>query len=271
MRTAGLVLALMGAVWAEEPPGKNRGAEFEAKLERLQDEAAKLEAAGKHDHARALRQKTQKLAARFRAMRERRDDDRHAGPDKEQRALRALGQAIESLQAAGRREAAEQVAKLARDLKKDMAKSRERRMAEHHVEIMRLAFHAFREAKKGDWAELMEHAIHVRELQLAGRRDEEAREIMRKGPNLGAQAELLHAAAALWKKWGHKKRAAMCLELGKHFGQRWHKKRGPKNAKGKKKHGAARGEMLQLLERTLHRVEKLERRIAELEERLRQK
>ena len=62
-------------------------------------------------------------------------------------------------------------------------KPTEREVAQQQLEAMRIAIHALREGEKRDAVGLMERAIHARELQLAGRRDDEARQIMERAPN----------------------------------------------------------------------------------------
>jgi hypothetical protein len=79
----------------------------------------------------------------------------------------------------------------------------ERQLAERQLDVFRMAHHAFREAEKGDAVEVMERIIHGRELQMAGRRDEEAQQAIRKIPGREDQIELLTRASGIWKEFGN--------------------------------------------------------------------
>jgi len=72
---------------------------------------------------------------------------------------------------------------------------------------MRYALHALAEADKKDATDLLERAIHSRELALEGRRDEEAARIREGAPSRGAQIELLMMAERILKELGQTERA----------------------------------------------------------------
>ena len=83
----------------------------------------------------------------------------------------------------------------------------ERQAAQRQIEIMRYALHALAEAEKKDAADLLELAIHARELMLEGRRDEEAARIREGAPSRGAQIEILALAEKILKELGQEERA----------------------------------------------------------------
>jgi hypothetical protein len=75
------------------------------------------------------------------------------------------------------------------------------------IEIMRYALHALAEAEKMDAADLLERAIHSRELALEGRRDEEAMRIREGAPSRGAQIEILMLAEKILREQDQTERA----------------------------------------------------------------
>jgi len=64
-----------------------------------------------------------------------------------------------------------------RESEREQRGQNEREVALRQIKIMRYALHALAEAEKKDAADLLERAIHSRELALEGRRDEEATRI----------------------------------------------------------------------------------------------
>jgi len=105
--------------------------------------------------------------------------------------------------------------------------------------------HALREADRKDTMELLEHAIHARELALEGKRNEKAMKIRESAPSLEVQTEILFHAADLWHRFGHEKKAATVHELAEEFaGRLRHRK--------ERGEGAIRGEERELVE---HEVE----------------
>lgn len=94
---------------------------------------------------------------------------------------------------------------------------RDRAIAQRHLEIMRTAFHAFREAEREDAMHAMEHVIHARELELAGHDGPDARHIRETAPKLGGQVELLTHAANIWDEFGHESKADQLRELAQHY------------------------------------------------------
>lgn len=105
----------------------------------------------------------------------------------------------------------------------------EREIGQQQVEIMRLGLPALREAGRRDTAELLEHAIHARELALEGRRDDEAVHIRESAPKLGAQIEILNYAAKLWEDFGHEDKARQLHELAERYRRTWQRRRGGDN------------------------------------------
>lgn len=92
------------------------------------------------------------------------------------------------------------------------------------LKVMRTAVDAFLEANRREEAELVEHAMHARELILEGRRGEEANRIRETAPNRGQLAETLGAAAKLYKKWNMPDRAEALAELAKTYAKQWERR-----------------------------------------------
>ena len=101
----------------------------------------------------------------------------------------------------------------------------EREVAQHQLEIMRMAMPALREGERRDAAELLEHAIHARELALEGRRDDEAQHIRETAPNRGQLSEILGLASRLWSEFGHEERAGAVGELAEQMRARVRRER----------------------------------------------
>ncbi len=95
----------------------------------------------------------------------------------------------------------------------------------HQLEILRMAMPALREGERTDAAELLEHAIHARELGLEGRRDDEAQRIRETAPNRGQLAEILGLASRLWREFGHEEQAQAVGELAEQMRTRLHRER----------------------------------------------
>ncbi|MEN8150999.1 MAG: hypothetical protein ABFS86_14350 [Planctomycetota bacterium] len=142
----------------------------------------------------------------------------------------------------------------------------ERDLLKRHVEILRVAMHGLLEAEKKDAAHQVEQAIHVYELALEGHR-EKAMKARERAPNSGQLAELLLWSGKIWAEFGHEKKAAQCEELGKWYQQRWRQQqKQKKEAEGEKRRDAD-GEQREMTKKLLRKIEELEKRIRELEER----
>jgi len=94
-----------------------------------------------------------------------------------------------------------------RESEREQRGQNEHEVALRQIKIMRYALHALAEAEKKDAADLLERAIHSRELTLEGRRDEEAVRIREGAPSRGAQIELLMMAEKILKELGQTERA----------------------------------------------------------------
>jgi len=134
--------------------------------------------------------------------------------------LEDLERGIRALKVLGRHEQAREMAELADAVRKRRKHAhregaRDREVAAHRLEVMRIAMHALREAERREAVERMERCIHADELALRGRRDDEAVHAMKNAPGVGARIELLLLAADLWREFGHEKKAALCHGLAK--------------------------------------------------------
>lgn len=101
----------------------------------------------------------------------------------------------------------------------------EREMAMHQLEILRIAMHGLREGERRDAADLLERAIHVRELALEGVRNEKAQEARRRAPNRAQLSEILGLASRLWDEFGNEDKAHIVGELAEQMRQRNHRDR----------------------------------------------
>lgn len=150
--------------------------------------------------------------------------------------LEGLERGVVALRAIDRAEDAEHLLEILRDYaneRKDRDRERaqpkreltEREVARQHLKFMRYAFEALRDAGKEDAADLMEHAIHARELRLEGADGPDAREVMKSAPKRGAEIELLLFAAKFLRESGKTERAQVVQELGERFQETWKRNR----------------------------------------------
>jgi hypothetical protein len=96
----------------------------------------------------------------------------------------------------------------------------EREIVQTQMEIMKLAMPALREAERRDAVELLERAIHAREIALSGRQDDEAHQIRERAPSRGQLAEILRMASGLWKEFNNEEKAAVVGRLAAEFAGR---------------------------------------------------
>ncbi len=96
----------------------------------------------------------------------------------------------------------------------------EREMAEQQLDVFRMAQQAFREKENGDAMGLVQRIIHGREMQLTGRRDEEAQQAVREIPGRGDQIELLSRAAEIWQGFGNEDKSQALASLADQMRQR---------------------------------------------------
>lgn len=93
--------------------------------------------------------------------------------------------------------------------------------ARQQVKALQLAEKAVREAGRQDSGDLCKHAWRALEMQLEGRRDEEARHFVQKAPSLGARIELLAWSSKLYAEWGHEERAHFTGKMAAELKERW--------------------------------------------------
>ncbi len=217
--------------------------ELEAARERIHAmmrEAEELQEAGRMDAADRVRQRAQQLGARIDEQLDRRRHARAEEAEHLHNVLEGLEHGMGALRELGRHEELEALERVAHDVRRELEGRRdrpqrdrqrahrsenEREVAQHQLEIMRMAMPALREGERRDAAELLEHAIHARELALEGRRDDEAHRIRESAPNRGQQAEILGLASRLWAEFGHEERARAVGELAEQMRARVHRER----------------------------------------------
>jgi hypothetical protein len=237
-------------VTAQEGDRDERFASAEQRLEKLLHEAHALADEGKEDAAAELRQKAEKLKERIKNARDDRDEGRdkdrakdkdreHQGAEEgKERIVQGLIQGIKALVELGHEETANHLEEIVREFRdgnrekpekresgvlrgrEDVGDKSQKKNLEQELEVLRVAFTAFREAEKKDAAEMVEHAIHARELALEGRKDDEAIEIRESAPKAGQVAELLMWASKLWAEFGNEKKAKLVGNWGKEFAGR---------------------------------------------------
>ncbi len=99
--------------------------------------------------------------------------------------------------------------------------SDEIRTVRRRLRVMRAAVEAYMEVGDHAAAEIVERAMHARELAIAGRRDEEAQRIREAAPNRAQLAEALMGAADLYKEWGKTEPAQALTELAEVYLKQW--------------------------------------------------
>ncbi len=141
-------------------------------------------------------------------------------------------------------------------------------IVERHLHGLRLAVKAWGETDRHDLAERTEMALHAFELELEGREDPEAREIMKAAPGEEDQLELLRGAARLYGEWDMPDRQHVCAEAAEwlehgrerddHHDPRQHGEQGERRINA----------LANALEREILSRRELEQRLREIEERM---
>jgi hypothetical protein len=137
---------------------------------------------------------------------------------------------MSALEELGRRDALDVMRRIASELREERAhlrrqhsreKNDEIRTVRRRLKVMRTAVNAFIKAERRDAAELVERAMHARELAIEGRRDEEARRIRENAPSRGELAEALGDASNLYEKWDMPEYARALAELSDTYAKHW--------------------------------------------------
>ncbi len=215
--------------------------ELEAARERIHTmmrEAEELQEVGRLDAAEKVRQRAEQLGERIERQLDRRRHARSKETEHLHNVLEGLEHGMVALRELGRHEELEALERIAHDVRRELEGRRdrpqrerqrahrgenERDIALHQLEILRMAMPALREGERKDAADLLQHAIHARELALGERRDDEARHIRETAPNRGQQAEILGLASRLWREFGHEERAHAVGELAEQMRARLHR------------------------------------------------
>jgi hypothetical protein len=159
---------------------------------------------------------------------------------------------LSALEELGRHDAHEIVQRIANELREERARglrkppkeeNEEIKTARRRLKVMRTAVDAFLEANRRDAAELVEHAMHARELAIEGRRDKKANRIRETAPNRGQLAELLEAASKLYKEWNMPDRAEALADLSEVYAKQWLRQKraergGPVTERGQERESA---------------------------------
>ena len=209
------------------------------------------------------------MHARELALEGRRDEEaraiRERAPERGQLA-KFLGMAAELLQDAGRTERAAVVGELSREYARQQerrahAGQDERAAARRQLELARVALRALVEAERGDAAELLERAIHARELALEGRRDAEARRFRERAPEPGQQAEVLGLAARLLRERERPEEAEAVGAMARQLVERLRRRARERDERRPERERVEHAERFDVV---MQRVERLEERMAAL-------
>ncbi len=192
------------------------------RIDAMMREAEELQEAGRLDAAEKVRQSAHQMATRIEEHLNRRRRGQAEEAEHLHNVLEGLEHGMGALRELGRHEELEALKRIAHEVRQELEGRRdrpqrerqrahrgenEREVAMHQLEILRMAMPALREGERRDAADLLEHAIHARELGLEGRRDDEAQHIRETAPNRGQLSEILGLASRLWAEFGHEERA----------------------------------------------------------------
>lgn len=120
----------------------------------------------------------------------------------------------------------------------------------------------------GDAMELVERAIRAREVTAEGRRDDEAHQIRERAPGREQLAEVLGAAAGLWREFDNQDKAEAVARLAEEFrivrdGDREREHRERAEAEERERHEAEERERSEAEQRERQEAERHERELAE--------
>jgi hypothetical protein len=259
--------ALILAVAAAALPEEREIAEAKEKIQRMLDEAALLEQAGKREEAARVRADAEAMKKRLEGARGPKEGD-----DPRVQALQSMEKAIAALDKAGYEGMAREMRGMADRLRAEIKGARGQESPEiefwrRNLDTLRSARNALLEAQRKDDADALGRAIHARELLVSGKADR-AEQAMREGPGDLDIAELLLASAGFWRTFGQPEKAVQCEELGRFLQQRAEKRRVERTmdfARGPQREGPPPEERMARLE---ERVERMERMLHEALERL---
>lgn len=226
------VLAVPPALAHDEEAREREIEQHEQQIRELIARAKNLKEAGRHEQAQELFAKAERMKMALHEHLARHRREREHGAERAERILKGIHHGIESLEALGKHPSTlanlkEIAAQLRYELEdreaagkkkgKEKRGGKEREVAEQYLELMHLAHRVLDEARRGDCAEVMEHACHALELRLQGRRDPEARRVFETAPKRAVQAECLGLAAEILADQGKKKPAGWLAELSRTF------------------------------------------------------
>ncbi|MHC5115037.1 MAG: hypothetical protein ACYTGP_11495 [Planctomycetota bacterium] len=140
---------------------------------------------------------------------------------------------------------------------------RERERAHRALELMRTAMRALLEADRHDAAELMELAIHARELALEGARGE-ARRVAERAPTRAQLIELLQFASELWAEFGHEGKAQAISEFAAEMRRAWEGDRRERPRRDGSEEARRTRQLHQRLEKLQESLDRLQRELEEL-------
>ena len=276
-------LALCGCVAALglSAPASAQGRESAQSDERdaLRARAADLTARGEdllergeQERARQAFEQAREIWAHLeRAEHPARETDRREGGERHREIMNGLEHGIAALRELGMNKEAERLHRIAAEVRergeRDTRRPTEREIGRRQLEVMRLAMPALREGERRDAADILEHAIHARELAMEGRDGPEAMEVRRGGPNRAQIAEILLLASRLWKDFGNEDKAHITGELGQQFARQERERRArdarDEGVESQERCRRAEREQIEVRESN-ERAERLEHRLGEM-------
>ena len=217
------ILACLISTPVVQAQNKRETGAAKERLHELTKEAERLMKIGRVNEAEKLLVKARELKSWLGKA-----TNRKEGSDDYHGLFGNLKEAIGILRELGRKEHAQKLAQFTEQLYADLQRRRpkrererkrderdrnergngERAEAKRQLQVMRYAKAAFDEAGKKDALDLIERVMHARELQLEGRRDREARQIIAKAPGNDDVVEILGWAAKILAEYGAEEKAA---------------------------------------------------------------
>ncbi len=228
---------------------------------------------GERERARQALDQAREIRAHLeRTEHQARETDQGEASERHHRIMNGLEHGIAALRELGMKEEAERLHRIAAEVRergeRDKRQPTEREIGRRQLEVMRMAMPALREGERRDAADILEHAIHARELAMEGRDGAEAMEVRRSGPNRAQIAEIMLLASRLWEEFGNEDKAHITGELGQQFArqERERRARGARDegVESQERRRQAEKEKIEARGESDERAERLEHRLGEM-------
>ncbi|MCK6460762.1 MAG: hypothetical protein L6Q95_12825 [Planctomycetes bacterium] len=258
---------LLLAVAAVAVPEGQDLAEAKEKIQRMLDEAALLEQAGKREEAARVRADAEAMKKRLEGARGPKEGD-----DPRVQALHNMEKAIAALDKAGYEGMAREMRGMADRLRAEIKGARGQEDKEvdfwrKNLDTLRSARNALLEAQRRDGADALERAIRARELLVEGKPDRAA-QARKEGPGDLDIAELLLSSAGFLRTFGEPEEAAQCEELARFMQNQARERQAVDREKAPRGERPDRAGPDDRMARLEERVERMERMLRDTLERL---